>query len=134
MTENEAEHKVIGFTEKSLAVKLLAYEDYINEDVHKLTLHLMKSAPNMTYDDILIVAEAYKAVEDYIIVKRVLRAKCLDDAIYYMVLRDLAELLDDIIGYLMENKTDLKDRIEFRLWLFKRDIYGFIKDCPHFGA
>jgi len=134
MTKDKPVHKVTGFSDKDLAVRLTAYEDYINENAHKLTLHLLRSATNMSYDDMLIAIEAFKAIEDYIIVKRVLRPKCLDDAIYFMVLRDLVELLDDTANYLINNRVELKDRIEFRLWMFKRDVYGFIKDCPNFSS
>jgi hypothetical protein len=88
----------------------------------------------MSYDDMGIAVEAFKVLEDYIIVKRILRLKCLGDAIYFMVLRDVAEILDDINKYLIDNRVELKDRIEFRLWLFKRDIYTFIKDCPNFKS
>jgi len=134
MTENETAHKVEGFPDRDLALKISAYEDYINENTHKLILHLMKSATSMSYDDMGIAVEAFKVLEDYIIVKRILRLKCLGDAIYFMVLRDVAEILDDINKYLIDNRVELKDRIEFRLWLFKRDIYTFIKDCPNFKS
>ena len=134
MAENETAHKVEGFPDKDLALKISAYEDFINESTHKLIVHLMRSANSMSYEDIGIAVEGFKALEDYIIVKRVLRLKCLDDAIYFLIVRDLAEILDDVNRVLMENRPELKSRIDFRLWLFKRDIYEFIKDCPHFRS
>jgi hypothetical protein len=134
MTEYKPVHKVIGYTDKDLAVKISAYEDSVNEATHKLIVHLMRSATSMTYDDIAIAVEGFKALEDYIIVKRVLRLKCLDDSIYFLVLRDMAEIMDDITKYLTEGHVHLKDRIEFRILLFRRDVYGFIKECPNFNS
>jgi hypothetical protein len=134
MTEYRPVHGTIGFTDKDLAVKITAYEDFINEATHKLIVHLMRSATSMTYDDIAIAVEGFKALEDYIITKRVLRLKCLDDSIYFLVLRDMAEIMDDITKYLTEGRVHLKDRIEFRILLFRRDVYGFIKNCPNFNS
>jgi hypothetical protein len=138
MTEDKTEDKpangIMGYTEKDLAVKISAYEDFINEATHKLTLHLLRSATSMSYEDMLIAVEGFKALEDYIITKRVLRLKCLDDSIYFLVLRDLAEILDDITKYLIDGRVHLKDRIEFRILLFRRDVYGFIKECPNFNS
>jgi len=88
----------------------------------------------LTYEDMLIAIDGYKAVEDYLIAKRVLRLKCLDDSIYFLVLRDLAEIMNDIYMYFVHNRTELKDRIKFRLSLYQRDIYGFIKECPNFKS
>jgi len=50
------------------------------------------------------------------------------------VLRDLAEIMNDIYMYFVHNRTELKDRIKFRLSLYQRDIYGFIKECPNFKS
>jgi len=36
--------------------------------------------------------------------------------------------------YFVHNRTELKDRIKFRLSLYQRDIYGFIKECPNFKS
>jgi len=130
MSEDKPVHGIIGCTRNDLAIKISAYEDFINEATHKLMVHLMKSANSMSYDDIGIAVEGFKTLEDYIITKRVLRVKCLDDSIYFLVLRDVAEILDDITKYLIDGHTHLKDSIEFRILLLRRDIYGFIKDCP----
>jgi len=94
----------------------------------------MRPDSNLTYEDVQIGIDGFKALEDYQIVVKLLRPKCLDDAIYFMVLRDLVEIMDDISKYLIEGQVHLKDRINFRLWLFKRDVYTFIKDCPNFKS
>ena len=130
MTEYKPVHGVVGYTDKDLAIKISAYEDFINEATHKLMVHLMRSANSMSYEDIGIAVEGFKTLEDYIITKRVLRLKCLEDSVYFLVLRDVAEILDDITKYLIDGHTHLKDSIEFRILLLRRDIYGFIKDCP----
>ena len=130
MSEDKPVHGVVGYTDKDLAIKISAYEDFINEATHKLMVHLMRSANSMSYEDIGIAVEGFKTLEDYIITKRVLRLKCLEDSVYFLVLRDVAEILDDITKYLIDGHTHLKDSIEFRILLLRRDIYGFIKDCP----
>jgi len=134
MTEYKPVHGVVGYTDKDLAIKISAYEDFINEATHKLMVHLMRSANSMSYEDIGIAVEGFKTLEDYIITKRVLRLKCLEDSVYFLVLRDVAEILDDITKYLIDGHTHLKDSIEFRILLLRRDIYGFIKDCPNFNS
>ena len=134
MTENETAHKVEGFTDRDLALKIKAYEEDLDNTVFPLVQYFMKPDGELNYEDVQIAIEGFKALEDLIIVKRVLRPKCLDDSIYFLVLRDLVEIMDDISKYIIEGRVHLKDRIEFRLWMFKRDVYGFIKECPHFGS
>jgi len=130
MTEYKPVHEVVGYSDKALAVRIQAYEEDLHNSVFSITQYLMRPDRSLTYEDMLIAIDGYKAVEDYIIAKRVLRLKCLDDSIYFLVLRDLAEIMNDIYMYFVHNRTELKDRIKFRLSLYQRDIYGFIKDCP----
>jgi len=134
MSEDKPVHGIIGYTEKDLAIKISAYEDFINETTHKLMVHLMRPANSMSYEDIGMAVEGFKVLEDYIITKRVLRLKCLDDSIYFLVLRDVAEILDDITKYLIDGHKHLKNIIEFRVLLLRRDVYGFIKNCPNFNS
>jgi len=130
MTEYKPVHGVVGYSDKALAVRIQAYEEDLHNSVFSITQYLMRPDRSLTYEDMLIAIDGYKAVEDYIIAKRVLRLKCLDDSIYFLILRDLAEIMNDIYMYFVHNRTELKDRIKFRLSLYQRDIYGFIKDCP----
>jgi len=134
MTEYKPVHGVVGYSDKALAVRIQAYEEDLHNSVFSITQYLMRPDRSLTYEDMLIAIDGYKAVEDYIIAKRVLRLKCLDDSIYFLVLRDLAEIMNDIYMYFVHNRTELKDRIKFRLSLYQRDIYGFIKDCPNFRS
>jgi len=134
MTEYKPVHGVVGYSDKALDVRIQAYEEDLHNSVFSITQYLMRPDRSLTYEDMLIAIDGYKAVEDYIIAKRVLRLKCLDDSIYFLVLRDLAEIMNDIYMYFVHNRTELKDRIKFRLSLYQRDIYGFIKDCPNFRS
>jgi len=134
MTEYKPVHGVVGYSDKALDVRIQAYEEDLHNSVFSITQYLMRPDRSLTYEDMLIAIDGYKAVEDYIIAKRVLRLKCLDDSIYFLVLRDLAEIMNDIYMYFVHNRTELKDRIKFRLSLYQRDIYGFIKDCPNFKS
>jgi predicted metalloendopeptidase len=130
MSEDKPVHGIIGFTDKDLAVKIQAYEEDLHNSVFSVTQYLMRPDRSLSYEDMLLAIDGYKALEDYLIVKRVLRLKCLDDSIYFLILRDLAEIMNDIYMYFVHNRTELKDRIKFRLSLYQRDVYGFIKDCP----
>jgi len=134
MTEYKPVQGVIGFTDKALAVRIQAYEEDLHNSVFSITQYIMRPDRSLTYEDMLLAIDGFKAVEDYIIAKRVLRLKCLDDSIYFLVLRDLAEIMSDIYMYFVHNRTELKDRIKFRLSLYQRDIYGFIKECPNFKS
>jgi len=134
MTEYKPVHKVIGFSDKALAVRIQAYEEDLHNSVFSITQYLMRPDRSLTYEDMLLAIDGFKALEDYIIAKRVLRLKCLDDSIYFLVLRDSAEIMNDIYMYFVHNRTELKDRIKFRLSLYQRDIYGFIKECPNFRS
>jgi len=134
MTEYKPVHGVVGYSDKALDVRIQAYEEDLHNSVFSITQYLMRPDRSLTYEDMLIAIDGYKAVEDYIIAKRVLRLKCLDDSIYFLILRDLAEIMNDIYMYFVHNRTELKDRIKFRLSLYQRDIYGFIKDCPNFRS
>jgi hypothetical protein len=134
MTESGPVHETIPVTDKELALKIKAYEEDLNQIVFGLVQYFMRPDGNLTYEDVQIGIDGFEALEDYQIVVKLLRPKCLDDAIYFMVLRDLVEIMDDISKYLIEGRTHLKDRINFRLWLFKRDVYTFIKDCPSFRS
>jgi len=134
MTEYKPVHEVVGYSDKALAVRIQAYEEDLHNSVFSITQYLMRPDRSLTYEDMLIAIDGYKAVEDYLIAKRVLRLKCLDDSIYFLVLRDLAEIMNDIYMYFVHNRTELKDRIKFRLSLYQRDIYGFIKECPNFKS
>jgi len=134
MTENETAHKVIGFSEKALAYRVQAFEEDLHNSVFSITQYIMRPDRSLTYEDMLIAIDGFKALEDLIIVKRVLRPKCLDDNIYFLVLRDLTEIMNDIYQYLVHDRTELKDRIKFRLSLYQRDIYRFIKDCPNISS
>jgi len=134
MTEYKPVHGVVGYSDKALVVRIQAYEEDLHNSVFSITQYLMRPDRSLTYEDMLIAIDGFKALEDYIIAKRVLRLKCLDDSIYFLVLRDLAEIMNDIYMYFVHNRTELKDRIKFRLSLYQRDIYGFIKDCPNFRS
>ena len=134
MTEYKPVQGVIGFTDKALAVRIQAYEEDLHNSVFSITQYIMRPDRSLTYEDMLLAIDGFKAVEDFIIAKRVLRLKCLDDSIYFLVLRDLAEIMSDIYMYFVHNRTELKDRIKFRLSLYQRDIYGFIKECPNFKS
>jgi hypothetical protein len=120
MTEYKPVHEVVGYSDKALAVRIQAYEEDLHNSVFSITQYLMRPDRSLTYEDMLIAIDGYKAVEDYIIAKRVLRLKCLDDSIYFLVLRDLAEIMNDIYMYFVHNRTELKDRIKFRLSLYQR--------------
>ena len=134
MTESEPVQETLDSADKELALKIKAYEEDLDQIVFGLVQYFMRPDSNLTYEDVQIGIEGFEALEDYQIVVKVLRPKCLDDAIYFMVLRDLVEIMDDISKYLIEGRVHLKDRINFRLWLFKRDVYTFIKDCPSFKS
>jgi len=134
MTEYKPVHGTLDSADKELALKIKAYEEDLNQIVFGLVQYFMRPDSNLTYEDVQIGIDGFKALEDYQIVVKLLRPKCLDDAIYFMVLRDLVEIMDDISKYLIEGQVHLKDRINFRLWLFKRDVYTFIKDCPNFKS
>jgi hypothetical protein len=134
MTEYKPVHGVVGYTDKVLAVRIQAYEEDLHNSVFSITQYIMRPDRSLTYEDMLLAINGFKAVEDYIIAKRVLRPKCLDDSIYFLILRDLAEIMSDIYMYFVHNRTELKDRIKFRLSLYQRDIYGFIKECPNFKS
>jgi hypothetical protein len=134
MTEYKPVHGVVGYSDKALVVRIQAYEEDLHNSVFSITQYLMRPDRSLTYEDMLLAIDGFKALEDYIIAKRVLRLKCLDDSIYFLVLRDLAEIMNDIYMYFVHNRTELKDRIKFRLSLYQRDIYGFIKECPNFRS
>jgi len=134
MTEYKPVHGAIAFSDKALAVRIQAYEEDLHNSVFSITQYIMRPDHGLTYEDMLLAIDGFKAVEDFIIAKRVLRLKCLDDSIYFLVLRDLAEIMSDIYMYFVHNRTELKDRIKFRLSLYQRDIYGFIKECPNFKS
>jgi hypothetical protein len=134
MTEYKPVQGVIGFSDKALAIRIQAYEEDLHNSVFSITQYIMRPDHSLTYEDMLLAIDGFKAVEDYIIAKRVLRLKCLDDSIYFLVLRDLAEIMNDIYMYFVHNRTELKDRIKFRLSLYQRDVYGFIKECPNFRS
>jgi hypothetical protein len=134
MTEYKPVHGAIGYSDKALAIRIGAYEEDLHNSVFSITQYLMRPDRSLTYEDMLLAIDGFKAVEDYIIAKRVLRLKCLDDGVYFLVVRDLAEIMNDIYMYFVHNRTELKDRIKFRLSLYQRDIYGFIKECPNFKS
>jgi hypothetical protein len=134
MTEYKPVHGAIAYTDKALAVKIQAYEEDLHNSVFSIVQYLMRPDRSLTYEDMLLAIDGFKALEDYIITKRVLRPKCLEDSIYFLMLRDLAEIMNDIYMYFVRNRTELKDRIKFRLSLYQRDVYGFIKECPHFRS
>ena len=134
MTGSEPVQGTLDSADKELALKIKAYEEDLDQIVFGLVQYFMRPDSDLTYEDVQIGIDGFQALEDYQIVVKVLRPKCLDDAIYFMVLRDLVEIMDDISKYLIEGRVHLKDRINFRLWLFKRDVYTFIKDCPSFKS
>jgi hypothetical protein len=134
MTGSEPVQGTLDSADKELALKIRAYEEDLDQIVFGLVQYFMRPDSDLTYEDVQIGIDGFQALEDYQIVVKVLRPKCLDDAIYFMVLRDLVEIMDDISKYLIEGRVHLKDRINFRLWLFKRDVYTFIKDCPSFKS
>ncbi len=111
MTEYKPVHGAIGFTDKALAIRIGAYEEDLHNSVFSITQYIMRPDWPLTYEDMLLAIDGFKALEDFMITKRVLRLKCLDDSIYFLVLRDLAEIMDDIYKYFVHNRTELKDRI-----------------------
>jgi len=134
MTENETAHKVVAFSDRALAYSIQSYEEDLHNSVFSLTQYIMRPPKPLSYEDTLLLIDGFKALEDLMITKRVLRPKCLDDSIYFLVLRDLTEIMNDIYQYFIHDRTELKDRIKFRLSLYQRDVYRFIKDCPNFNS
>jgi predicted metalloendopeptidase len=134
MTEYKPVHGAIAFSDKALAYRIQAFEEDLHNSVFSITQYIMRPDRSLTYEDMLLAIDGYKALEDLMIIKRVLRLKCLDDNIYFLVLRDLTEIMNDIYQYFVHDRAELKDRIKFRLSLYQRDVYGFIKDCPNFKS
>jgi len=134
MTENETAHKTIAFSDRALAYSIQAYEEDLHNSVFSLTQYIMRPSKPLSYEDTLLLIDSFKALEDLMITKRVLRPKCLDDSIYFLVLRDLTEIMNDVYQYFIHNRTELKDRIKFRLVLYQRDVYRFIKECPNYNS
>jgi len=134
MTEYKPVHGAIAFSDRALAYRIQAFEEDLHNSVFSITQYIMRPDRSLTYEDMLLAIDGYKALEDLMIIKRVLRLKCLDDNIYFLVLRDLTEIMNDIYQYFVHDRAELKDRIKFRLSLYQRDVYGFIKDCPNFKS
>ena len=134
MTEYKPVHGAIAFSDKALAYRIQAFEEDLHNSVFSITQYIMRPDRSLTYEDMLLAIDGYKALEDLMIIKRVLRLKCLDDNIYFLVLRDLTEIMNDIYQYFVHDRAELKDRIKFRLSLYQRDVYGFIKECPNFNS
>jgi hypothetical protein len=109
--------------------RIKTLEDNIKDNAFMVTQYLTKSDRELTYNDLALAVEAFKALEDYNLVKEVLMPECVDDEIYILISRDLNEIMEYVVKYFKDNKTLIRDRIKFRISLFRRDIYSFIRGC-----
>jgi len=76
-----------------------------------------------------LVLDVLRAYEDYNLVKEILMPECVDEEIYMLISKDFDEITNYALKYFKDNVTIYKDRIGFRVSLFKQDIYSFIKGC-----
>jgi len=131
MTEYKPVHGVVGYSDKALVVRIQAYEEDLHNSVFSITQYLMRPDRSLTYEDMLIAIDGFKALEDYIIAKRVLRLKCLDDSIYFP-----ADMINEIVKLYSEGLSQraVAERLGVSLYVVRRVLgkYGFrgAYTCP----
>jgi hypothetical protein len=68
MTEYKPVHGTLDSADKELALKIKAYEEDLNQIVFGLVQYFMRPDSNLTYEDVQIGIDGFKALEDYQIV------------------------------------------------------------------
>jgi hypothetical protein len=112
-----------------LSEKIKVLEGNIRKRINELMEYISKPNRELSFADRLLVLDILRAYEDYSLVKEILMPECVDEEIYLLVSKDFDEITNYAIKYFKDNVSILKDRIGFRVSLFKQDIYSFIKGC-----
>jgi hypothetical protein len=112
-----------------LSEKIRELEGNIRKRINELMEYLSKPNRELSFADRLLALDVIRAYEDYSLVKEILMPECVDEEIYLLVSKDFDEITNYAIKYFKDNVSILKDRIGFRVSLFKQDIYSFIKGC-----
>jgi len=112
-----------------LSERIKALEGNIRGRVNELMEFITKPDRELSFADRLLALDLFRAYEDYNLVKEILMPECVDEEIYMLISKDFDEITNDAVKYFKDNVTIMKDRLGFRISLFKQDIYSFIKGC-----
>ena len=112
-----------------LSERIKVLEGNIRGRVNALMEYITKPDRELTFADRLLALDLFRAYEDYNLVKEILMPECVDEEIYMLISKDFDEITNYAIKYFKDNVSIMKDRLGFRISLFKQDIYSFIKGC-----
>jgi len=112
-----------------LSEKIKALEADIRKKINELMEYITKPDRELSFADRLLLLDLFRAYEDYNLVKEILMPECVDEEIYLLISKDFDEITNYATKYFKDNVTIYKDRLGFRISLFKQDIYSFIKGC-----
>jgi len=112
-----------------LSERIKALEGNIRGRVNALMEYITKPDRELSFADRLLALDLFRAYEDYNLIKEILMPECVDEEIYMLVSKDFDEITNYAVKYFKDNITIMKDRLGFRISLFKQDIYSFIKGC-----
>jgi len=112
-----------------LSERIKALEGNIRGRVNELMEFITKPDRELSFADRLLALDLFRAYEDYNLVKEILMPECVDEEIYMLISKDFDEITNYAVKYFKDNVTIMKDRLGFRISLFKQDIYSFIKGC-----
>jgi hypothetical protein len=112
-----------------LSERIKALEGNIRGRVNALMEYITKPDRELSFADRLLALDLFRAYEDYNLVKEILMPECVDEEIYMLISKDFDEITNYAVKYFKDNVSIMKDRLGFRISLFKQDIYSFIKGC-----
>ena len=112
-----------------LSERIKTLEGNIRKRVNELMEYITKPDRELSFADRLLALDLFRAYEDYNLVKEILMPECVDEEIYMLISKDFDEITNYAIKYFKDNVSIMKDRLGFRISLFKQDIYSFIKGC-----
>jgi len=116
-------------TQTPLSERIKVLEGNIRGRVNALMEYITKPDRELSFADRLLALDLFRAYEDYNLIKEILMPECVDEEIYMLVSKDFDEITNYAVKYFKDNITIMKDRLGFRISLFKQDIYSFIKGC-----
>jgi len=112
-----------------LSERIKVLEGNIRKRINELMEYITKPDRELSFADRLLALDLFRAYEDYNLVKEILMPECVDEEIYMLISKDFDEITNYAIKYFKDNVSIMKDRLGFRISLFKQDIYSFIKGC-----
>ena len=112
-----------------LSERIKVLEGNIRKRINELMEYITKPDRELSFADRLLALDLFRAYEDYNLVKEILMPECVDEEIYMLISKDFDEITNYAVKYFKDNVSIMKDRLGFRISLFKQDIYSFIKGC-----